>query len=180
MTFYELLNLMEKRPKMFFSEVNTLAIEAYISGYRAAHKCNKINESCNVCNFGEFDDWVKCRLHSEKCGLGWRQLLLEHFEEQTALEKCFVYINEFKNRKFNTIAEIKNTQMQVTEGIKNVKTVHTTNIYLGKYTSDPGYWIIFSNSKINSSGFYYDIEFFEMLIGISREDWVIHKDSKID
>jgi hypothetical protein len=175
MDLFELLYQIELRPKMYFSEVNTLALESFIHGYLAAHDCSAQDKKCNACEFKEFNDWVKCRLHSDKYGVGWRSLLLDHFDEDEALKKCFVYIDEFKSREFNLIAEIVDIKLKersISLG-EEKETIYTTTISLGTYTDDPGYWVKFKEPNSNLSGFYYEIEIFESFIGISREDWTV-------
>jgi hypothetical protein len=107
--------------------------------------------------------------------VAWRSLLLEHFDEKEAFKKCFEYINEFKIRKFSLIAEIRDIMLRQrsANSEEEKETIYTTTIRLGKYTQDPGYWVKFKKPDISRlSGFYNDIEFFESLIGISREDWI--------
>ncbi len=182
MKLYSILSHIEKRPKMYFREVNTLALESFISGFHAGHECNSKHEECGVCEFHQFHDWVKCRLHSDKTGLSWRDLLLEHYDDEIAFKKFFELVDEFKNRNFEIIAELLNTKIVCRQevGGEAKQIPITSKIQLGKYTDDPGYWLKISGlDECRLSGFYRDLEFLEMFIGISRADWTIYDQSAI-
>jgi hypothetical protein len=176
MEFYEILRQISKRPQMYFSEVNTLALESFLYGYLMGHTCSGNRELCNVCEFDEFHDWVKCRFSSDKTGISWRYLLLERFDDEKAFKKFFELAHEFQNRKFVIIAELLDKNLicrqSTGEDIKEVPI--NSKIQLGKYTADPGYWVkVIGPDVCNLSGFYNDLEFLENFLGISRSDWTI-------
>ena len=104
MEFYDLLEQIEKRPQMYFSEVCTLALETFLIGFRLGHSCSEGRNNCKICEFEEFHDWVKCRLSADKTGVSWRHLLLERYDDETAFKKFFKFVNEFRGREFKLIA----------------------------------------------------------------------------
>ncbi len=182
MKFYEILSHIRKRPRMYFREVNTLVLESYIYGYLAGHECQSNEEKCRICEFHQFHDWVKCIMHSDKTGLTWRDLLLEEYDEEDAFEKFFKLVEKFKNRKFKIIAELLNTKLVCRQENGNeIKEIPiSSDIQLGKYTNDPGYWIQTNGpDECRLSGFYRDLDFLEAFFGISRRDWTVYNHSEI-
>lgn len=176
MEFYDLLEQINNRPQMYFSEVNTLALESFLNGYVMGHTCAETMKLCDICEFDEFHGWVKCRFSSNKTGVSWRHLLLERFDDETAFKKFFELAYEFQNRKFVLVAELLNKNLicrqSMGEDIK--ETLINSKIQLGKYSDDPGYWVKVVGPDIcNLSGFYADLEFLENFLGISRSDWTI-------
>lgn len=179
MNFYDCIFHIEKRPKMFFSEVNTSSLEAFIHGYLQALNCYSDRVSNSGCEFREFNGWVQCRLHSDRNAAGWRYLLLEHYEkDEVAFSKFFDFVREFKLRKFRMIAELTDCSniCHQWNGITETKIRLPSSIKLGKYTDDPGYWIKTNNPNIcNLDGFYRELDFFENFINISRSDWIVYE-----
>lgn len=168
--FYDVLEYLKVRPLMFISEINTLALESFLIGYCYSHTCSDPRELCKICDFEEFNGWVKCRLSADTTGQSWRQLLIERYDDQTSYKKFFDYIDEFKNRKFHLIAELLHHKL-IDEKSK---------LQLGIYTDDPGYWVKISGKDVNHlNGFYHDLEHFENFLGISRSDWIILDKSKL-
>ena len=175
MEFYDLLEQIEKRPQMYFSEVCTLALETFLIGFRLGHSCSEGRNNCKICEFEEFHDWVKCRLSADKTGVSWRHLLLERYDDETAFKKFFEFVNEFRGREFKLIANLSEKNLicrQLTkEGEKKISI--TSKIQLGKYTDDPGFWIKVQGLDVcELNGFYDDLEFLENFLGVSRADWI--------
>jgi hypothetical protein len=178
MNFYDLIFEIEKRPQMYFSEVSTSSLEAFLYGYLAALNCYPDRYSNPVCEFREFNDWVQCRLHSDRSCAGWRFLLLEYYKkEEIAFKKFFNFVREFKIRTFKTTAELIDCPniCKTSNGTTETEKILPSIIKLGKYTDDPGYWIKTNNPNIcNLDGFYKELEFFENFISISRTDWIVY------
>ncbi len=174
MEFYENLFHIEKRPKMYFSEVTTLALESFLTGFWSGHHCDLPPNICPVCNFREFNGWIQCRLHSSRNAANWRTLLLEKHNDQKSFEMFFHYLHEFINRKFITYAQLPKHNLSCSSiqgGIKKHISIKS-EIYVGKYTDDPGYWLKINGDDVcHLSGFYRHVEFIESFLGIARSDW---------
>lgn len=102
MTFniYELIDKIRLRPALYIGNHSVTRLNSFLHGYVCALHDFKI-EMTEKPQFHNFHDWVAMRLNRYEGTSGWCNMLLkaENGDEEKALERFFVYLDEFKQRQ---------------------------------------------------------------------------------
>lgn len=167
--FYNWLDVIRQRPAMYLGDSTITTFKGYFYGYLEGSKL--WNNKKVVAELRKFHDWVAMRLGYFESTSGWKNMLLksENGDEEKALKKFFVFLDEFKKRKAKIIYEAKVTSPKT-------KAISAQII---RYTKNKGCFIrwVGKNSEIYKDEFYcYDLKtafFFSEHFGIElkRSDW---------
>lgn len=167
--FYEFLNYIRQRPALYLGESSITIFYGYFYGFLEGSKL--LDDKAIATELTKFNNWVAMRLGYFEGTLGWKNMLLksENGDEEKALKKFFVLLDEFKKRKAKVIYEAKISS-------KQTKAISAQII---RYTKNKGCFIrwIGKNDEIFDDEFYcFDLKtafFFSEHFGIElkKSDW---------
>lgn len=102
---YNLIDRIRPRPAMYLGENSVSLLRAFLGGYMAAaFECEASFVEENP-PFREFHNWVAMKFGYFESTSGWANMLLavENGDEAKALERFFVYLDDFKKREAKVI-----------------------------------------------------------------------------
>lgn len=183
-SFYEFLEHIRQRPALYLGETSITVFNGYFYGFLEGSKLLENKEIAT--ELRKLHDWVAMRLGCFECTSGWKNMLLksENGNEEKALKKFFIFLEEFKKRKAKVIYEAKISS----------QTTKANTAQIIRYTKNKGCFIrwIGKNNEIYPDEFYcYDLKtafFFSEHFGIKlkKSDWkkvskiIIETDSEED
>jgi len=144
---YKLIDEIRPRPAMYLGENSVSFLRAFLGGYmRAAYEAQAPFAEENP-PFSAFHDWVAMKLGYYESTSGWAKMLLaaEGQNEAKALERFFVYLDEFKKRRMKVILQAipdttKSWKYQIVDGEK-INLPSPVLVQIVKYTEDKGVFV---------------------------------------
>jgi hypothetical protein len=102
---YNLIDRIRPRPAMYLGENSVSLLRAFLGGYMTAAYESQTSFVEENPPFGAFHDWVAMKLGYFESTSGWANMLLaaENGDETKALERFFVYLDDFKQRQAKVI-----------------------------------------------------------------------------
>lgn len=180
--FYELLDCIRQRPAMYLSQKSITLLYGFLAGY-AFDKWTQISKN-TFPPFGEFNNWVAMKLGFYESTSGWRNMLLkaENGDEEKAVDRFFVFLDEFKQRQARVILWAKlptpttpKVWRYLIDGGKKIEIPPPSLVQIIKYTDDKGVFIKYvdENNEIIEETYSQDLEdaFFWTDSLVKKDEW---------
>lgn len=144
---YNLIDRIRPRPAMYLGENSVSLLRAFLGGYMvAAYECEEsFVEECPP--FSDFHNWVAMKLDYYESTSGWANMLLkaENGDEAKALERFFVYLDDFKKREAKVILWAvpepkKNWRYQIIDDVR-IDLPYPALIQIVKYEEGNGVFV---------------------------------------
>ena len=100
--FYELLDQIRKRPTLYLPRHSIFDLQAFYYGYDFARLKNRLAETDEDKEFGEFLEWLR-QVCPVKTNHAWANLIFFYsMDERDALDNFFGLLDDFKIYKANS------------------------------------------------------------------------------
>ena len=178
---YALIEKIRPRPALYLGKNSVSLLNAFLGGYMTAAYDAQISFVDETPPFGAFHDWVAMKLGYYESTSGWANMLLaaEGQNEAKALERFFVYLDEFKQRKAKLILQAvpdatKSWRYQIVDDEK-INLPSPVLVQIVKYTDDRGVFV----RHLDENGALIDREEYhqDLDVAFSCEKWFIEKNA---
>ena len=176
---YALIDKIRPRPAMYLGENSVSILNAFLGGYLTAAFEAGISLVDENPPFEEFHDWVAMRLGYYESTSGWSKMLLaaEGGNEAKALERFFVYLDEFKQRKAKVILQAvpdaaKPWRYQIIDDEK-INLSSPVLVQIVKYTDNKGVFVRYLGEKgepVAREEYHQDLD-----VAFSCTEWFIER-----
>jgi hypothetical protein len=134
----DLIEHMRVRPALFLGANSLSALWYFLRGYHMGLRGNPQVSIATSPLEKEFHDWVAYRLHFLESTTGWRNMILQHIQdEKAALNRFFELFDEYRFRRPRSVARLDGLKqyMEVSDGKERVRSFPST-LLLVAYTED--------------------------------------------
>lgn len=181
---YTIIDQIRPRPAMYLGRLSVTSLENFLSGYAIALQEFNI-EMTETPSFYDFHDWVAMKLGYYESTGGWCRMLLEaeNQDEEKALERFFLYLDEFRQRQPQVLLSATPDPTRIWH--YKIIDIHTNEkvavlapalIQIVKYTDDGGVFVKYldqDGQPLDRESYCQDLDdaFFWIGSVVRKEEW---------
>ena len=152
-----LLDVIRTRTAMYTGERTLSAVAHFLSGYLFAHTVLQVPPPSLLPP--DFHDWVAYRLHFRESTMGYRNMILERFpDESLALDRFFELADAHRNRQEKVVARVQRhdssretSKIESGTGDGQSRASMTEEVKIVVYTDDPGFFLVQDNQAVEDT-----------------------------
>lgn len=101
MAFYQMLEMIQKRPGLYLGSPSVLHLNSYLKGYFLAKSEMGIDSSLEEVEFDNFQEWIQKKFEI-RSNQSWANIIFFYsVSEQNSLDNFFELLEEFKSSRRN-------------------------------------------------------------------------------
>lgn len=142
---------------MYTGERTLSSVAHFLSWYLFAHTVLQVPPPSLLPP--DFHDWVAYRLHFRESTMGYRNMILERFpDESLALDRFFELADAHRNRQEKVVARVQRhdssretSKIESGTGDGQSRASMTEEVKIVVYTDDPGFFLVQDNQAVEDT-----------------------------